>query len=88
LAGRIEAAHPPVRALPRHSEFLGHMRNRATLDTNPVHEQTSTMNGQSSISVKHEDLLEGEDGYLHYARRSSLDQLPGRRVTNVSIQYS
>lgn len=47
------------------------------------------MQGQAGVTVGHEDLRIGEDGYLHRIRRSSLRQRPTHpRVTNVPAEYS
>jgi hypothetical protein len=76
-----------VRALPRHPKLLRHVCHRAPIDTNPTHQQRTTMHSQTGISVRHEDLLRVKTRHLHCARRSSLVQLPNRRVTNVLAEY-
>jgi len=89
LAFGVVPGHPAVRALPRDSQFLGNMGDRATIDTHPLDQQQTPMHGQPGITVGHEDLQgSSEVGKLHSARRSSSDQLPHRRVTNVLSEYS
>jgi hypothetical protein len=63
------------------------MRDRPALTADPIHQQQTAMQIQTSITVGHEDLRVGEDGYLHRNRRSSLGQQPTRRVTNVLAEY-
>jgi hypothetical protein len=64
------------------------MSDRSVSDTHPPHQQLPGMHSQPSISVRHEDLLDVKTRHLHCARRSSLDQLPDRRVTNVVAEYN
>ena len=51
-----EAGHPSVRALPRDSQFLGHVRHRAPVVHDTAHQKTSAVKGQPGISVGHQDL--------------------------------
>ena len=83
----VKAPDPPVRALPGDTEFFGDMRHRSMIATHALHEQLSGMESQPGISVRHGDLLDVKTRHLHCARRSSLDQLPDRRVTNVLAEY-
>jgi len=66
LALGPEPSDPPVRALTRHTQLLDDMRDRSAMGNDPLDQQTTTMNGQTSVSVGHEDLLVGEDvRHLH-----------------------
>jgi hypothetical protein len=56
LALGLEPGHPAVRALPGHTQFLGHMGDRAAFDTYPMDEQPAAVHGQPGITVGHEDL--------------------------------
>lgn len=60
-----ETIHPPVRALARNTQLLGDVGDRPAIPDNPINEQTTTVNGQASISVGHEDLLGVKTEHLH-----------------------
>jgi hypothetical protein len=61
-----EPGHPPVRTLTGDTQLLGHVSHRPTITDHPGHQQMTTMQIQTSISVGHEDLLVGEDvRHLH-----------------------
>jgi hypothetical protein len=47
-------------ALPRNTQFLGDMRNRATIHNNPLDKQNPATNGQAGINVRQENLLASE----------------------------
>ena len=52
--------------LARDSEFFGDMGDRPAMGDDPLDQQTTTMQVQTSVSVGHEDLLVGEDvRHLH-----------------------
>jgi hypothetical protein len=51
------ASDPPVSALARHTELFGDMGDRATVGDDAFDEQATTVRGQASVSVGHEDLL-------------------------------
>ena len=84
LALGIETANPLVSALTADPHCLGDMSNRHALIANTLNKQTTPPKREPGITVRHEDILECEDGYLHTARRSSHVQGP---VTNVSAEY-
>jgi hypothetical protein len=52
-----EPRDPPVSALTGDAELLGDMGNGPTVADDPLDEQTTTMQIQTSVSVGHEDLL-------------------------------
>jgi hypothetical protein len=52
----VETGDPPVGALAGDAHGLGHVRNRHPQPPDPVHEQATTMERQSSVTVRHEDL--------------------------------
>ncbi len=85
LALELEASDPLVGALPADPHRLRDMRDRHPLAVDTVNEQTSTLEREPGITVRHEDLLACEDGNLHTARRSSPSQGP---VTNLSAEYT
>jgi hypothetical protein len=68
----VETGHPPMGALSRDPHGLGHMGHRHSLIADPLYEETTTMHGETSVTVTHEDLRWDEDGNLHSTRRSSL----------------
>ena len=55
----VEAGNPTVRALPRDAHRLRDMRHGRPLDADPVHQQAPAMHGESSVTVRHEDLRSG-----------------------------
>jgi hypothetical protein len=46
-----------VGALARDAELFGDMGDRTAVGDDPLHEQTTAMDVQTSVSVGHEDLL-------------------------------
>lgn len=52
----VEARHPPVCALATDPHCPRHMRDRHPLITDALHEQATTVDGQTSVTVTHEDL--------------------------------
>ncbi|MDR6689094.1 hypothetical protein J2Y41_004700 [Arthrobacter sp. 1088] len=61
-----EPFYPAVGALPGNTQFLRHVGNRPLITDHPLNEKKSPVNGQTGISVGHEDLRGREDvRYLH-----------------------
>jgi hypothetical protein len=56
VAFRVEAGNPTMGALAADPHRLGDMRHGHPLDTNTLHQQTTTMKGQTGVTVRHEDL--------------------------------
>lgn len=56
LAGGSKAIDPAVGALARDSHGLGRMSDRPLLTTDSINQQQPPVHGQSSITVRHEDL--------------------------------
>jgi hypothetical protein len=73
-----------MRTLTRNPHRFGRMRNRPPLTTNPLNDQTTTMNREPTITVPHEDLRWVDDSNHHSTRRSS----PTQTVTNVPAEYN
>jgi hypothetical protein len=89
LALGVEPGNPAVRALPRNALSLRGMRDRPPLDTHPLDQQQPAAEGQTGITVRHEDLRMVDDlDIAHRTRRSSLRQQPGPSVTNVPAEYT
>lgn len=80
----VEAGNPPVGALAGDAHRLGDMRDRHLLVADPLDEQKAAMECEAGVTVTHEDLREGEDGYLHCTGGLRLRQRP---VTNVLAEY-
>ena len=84
LALGVEAGDPAMRALARDPHRLGDMRDRHPLLTDPMHQQTTTMERQTSVTVRHEDLRVCEDGNLHSTGGL---RFRSTTVTNVPAEY-
>ena len=56
IAGLVEPVDPSMGALSRDTHCFGHMGNRLSL-VDPFNEKTGTMNSETGITVRHEDLL-------------------------------
>ncbi len=88
LAMAVVPSHPPVRTLPRHPHLLGHVRDRATMLSNTLHERATAVESQSGITVGHEDLRAVDDLDISTAFGGPLYvNKPGRSVTNVLAEY-
>jgi hypothetical protein len=59
VALNVPAGNPTMRTLTRNPHRFGDMRNRHPLHAYPLHNQTTTMNREPSITVTHEDLPVG-----------------------------
>ena len=51
-----KSAHPSIDTLPRHTQFGGHVSGFTSTGEHAIDEKLSTVNGQPSITVRHEDL--------------------------------
>ena len=75
IAFNIEPRQPPMRTLARDPHCFGRMSHRPSQDPDPVNNQTTTMNVETSVTVTHEDLPVGAECNHHSTRRSSPMQL-------------
>ena len=85
-----EPGHPTVGALPGDPHLLGHVRGRAPLDTDPLHQQAAAEVGQAGVSVRQRG-PPGRVGCLDTTHRIGglrLDQAGAPTVTNVLAGYS
>ncbi len=57
LAFGAESGHPAMSTLARDPELLRDVSHRTTVVEDPLHEQTTAMQIQTSVNVGHEDLL-------------------------------
>lgn len=63
------------------------MSHRPPITTDPLNQQQPTMHGQPRVTVGHEDLRTGEDGYLHRTPEVFLRQPTNPTVTNLPAEY-
>src|SRR5262245_27037703 len=56
----VETGNPPMRTLAGDSHGFGDMRDGHAEIADTMHEQTSTMHGETGVTVRHEDLLDCE----------------------------
>ena len=84
----VEAAHPPMRTLPRDPQLLRDMSHRTTINPNPPNKQTTTVKRQPSISVSHEDLRLVKTGISTAPGGLHMINKPRRSVTNLVAGYS
>ena len=79
----VEAGHPAVRALPGDAHGLGDMGDGHALFADALHEQATTMERQTSVTVTHEDLR---------LVKTAISTAPGvfalrQPVTNLMAEY-
>jgi hypothetical protein len=84
LAFGVEARNPSVGALAGDAHCFGHVRDRHVLVADPLHEQTATMERQTSVTVTHEDLRVVKTAISTAPEVFALGQRP---VTNVQAGY-
>ncbi|MFI6834065.1 hypothetical protein ACIBG5_43635, partial [Kribbella sp. NPDC050241] len=63
------------------------MSHRPPVTTDPLNQQQPTIQIQTSVTVGHEDLRTGEDGYLHRTPEVFPTSTTNPNVTNVSAEY-
>ena len=85
FALEIETSNPLMGALATDPHCFGDVSDWPVFIANTTDKQPTTLKRQTSITVRHEDLLVCEVCKLHNARRSSPSQ---GSVTNVSAEYS
>jgi hypothetical protein len=84
LALNIETGNPPMGALPGDPHGFGDMSDRHALFTDPFYEQTTAMQRQSSVTVRHEDLR-----LVKTAISTAPEVFASRQpVTNVPAEYN
>ena len=82
----VESSHPFVGALAAHTHRLGDMRHRPAALSDSFDKQTTGVERQPGITVRHEDLLDRvKRANSTMTQGSSPSQ---RSVTNVLTEYS
>jgi hypothetical protein len=82
---RVETGNPTMGALAGDPHCASNMRDRHALRPDPPHQQTTTMERQTSVTVRHEDLRVVETAIPTAAEVFALGQLPD---TNVMAGYT
>jgi hypothetical protein len=85
LALGVEAGNPAVSALAGDAHRFGHVGHRHLLISDPPHKQASAMEGETGVTVTHEDLRVVKTAISTAPEVFSLGQRP---VTNVQAGYS
>ncbi len=86
IALGVEPVDPTMGALTRDPHRFRDVSNRSAIIDDPSDQQATTVNSETSITVRHEDLLVSEDGTSPLSPEVLHVHKP--HVTNVPAEYS